>query len=213
MKYSIDKTIQLRPEEEVLEIVHEDIVPHLLRYSLLFLWFVAPFFFLFPLFQEGVVGVFIFFALVASACFFGLRSYVKWANTTFILTDHRVIDVDRKGFFDRVVSEIPYHQIGDVTYRVKGIVPTMFRYGDVRVHVTGSGADIEFRHVARPSRIHDLINDLRETVRTSPADRKEHKLRTLAKGMSMDEIEKIAAEMRRKEREEAVETLYKNDDA
>ncbi len=213
MKHQIDKTIQLKPEEEVLEIVHEDIVPHLPRYTLFFLWFVAPFFFLFPLFREGAVGVFIFFGLIISACFFGFRSYTKWSNTTFILTDHRVIDVERRGFFDRVVSEILYRDIDDVTYRVKGIVPTMFRYGDIRVHVSGSGADIEFHHVARPSRIHDLINDLRETARTSPPDRKEHKLKSIAKGMTMEEIEQMAAEMRRKERESAVETLYKNDDA
>ncbi len=209
----IDKSIQLKPEEEVLEVVREDVVPHLPRFLLLFLWFVIPFFFLFPLFRQGIGGVVLFLALAGSAAVIGWRSYLKWSNTVFMLTDRRVIDVERKGFFDRVVSEVPYAHIDDVTYRVKGIIPTMFRFGDVRLHISGSNADIEFRRVPKPSRIHDLVNDLREHVSAAPADRKEHTLRTLAKGMTMEEIQRVAAELRKREREEATEQFMSDDHA
>lgn len=212
MAFHIDKTIQLKPEEEVLEVVHEDVVPHLPKFGLLLLWFVIPFFFLFPLFREGLVGVLLFFALAGSAAAVFMRAYVKWANTVLVITDRRVIDVERRAFFDRVISETPYAHIDDVTYRVKGMIPTMFRYGDLRVHVAGAAADIEFRRVARPSRVHDLINDLRDHASSAPTDRKEHTLKTLAKGMTMEQIEQMAAEMRRRDREEAMETLYKDDD-
>ena len=167
--HHIDKTIQLKPEEDVLEVVHEDIVPHLPRFFLLFLWVVIPFFFLFPLFREGWVGVLVFGGLVGSATFFFLRAYVKWTNTVLIVTDRRVIDVERKAFLDRVISEISYPRIDEVSYRVKGILPTLFRYGDIRIQMSGSAADIEFKHAARPSRVHDLINDLREHARSSSA--------------------------------------------
>lgn len=206
--FRIDKAVQLKPEEEVLEVVHEDLIPRLPRFALLFLWFVIPFFFLFPLFREGWIGVLIFFALVVSALVAAARAYVRWANTVLVLTDRRVIDIERRAFFDRVISETPYAHIDDVTYRVKGIVPTMFRYGDLRVHVAGSAADIEFCRVARPSRVHDLLNDLRETAAAAPPDRKEHRLKSLAKGMTMEEIDRIAADLRKREREEAMEELY-----
>lgn len=176
MDFHIDKSIQLKPEEEVLEVVHEDVVPHLPRFLLLFLWFVIPFFFLFPLFRQGAVGVVIFFALVGSALVFSFRDYLRWSNTMLVITDRRIIDVERRAFFERVVSEIPYARVDDVTYRVKGLVPTLFRYGDVRVHAAGSGADIEFRRVARPSRVHDLIHDLRD----APASRAERSVPTHA---------------------------------
>lgn len=207
----LDKHIQLKPEEEVLEVVHEDIIPHIPKLALLFLWFVTPFFFLFPLFREGAVGVFIFLALVGSAMIFSYRAFTKWANTLFVVTDRRVIDVERRAFFDRIISETPFHHIDDVSYRVKGIFPTLFRYGDVRLHIHGAAADIEFRRVARPSRIHDLINDLRETHLAADGGRKVHKLESLAKGLTMEEIERMAAELRRREREEAVKELYAGD--
>lgn len=206
--HHIDKSIQLKPEEEVLEVAHQDIVPHLPRFFLLFLWFVIPFFFLFPLFREGAVGVIFFFVLVGVAALFGLRAFVRWSNTVLIVTDRRVIDVDRRAFFDRVISEIPHAHIEDVTYRVKGIVPTLFRYGDVRVHAAGSAADIEFRRIARPSRIHDLINDLRDHVKAAPADRGERKLQAMAKDMSPEEIEEVASELRRRGRDESITELY-----
>jgi len=165
MTSRIDARIKLKPGEEVLEVVREDMIPHIPRFSLLLLWFVIPFFFLFPLFHDGWVGILIFLALVISAAFVGLRSYVVWSNTVLILTDRRAIDVERRGFFDRIVSETSYTDIDDVTYHVKGIGPTLFRYGDLRVCVAGSAADIEFRRVPRPSRIHNLINDLRDESR------------------------------------------------
>ncbi|OGL95708.1 hypothetical protein A2348_03715 [Candidatus Uhrbacteria bacterium RIFOXYB12_FULL_58_10] len=211
MAFHIDKTVQLKPEEEVLEVVREDIVPHLPRFALLFFWFVAPFFFLFPLFRQGWIGVVIFFALVGSAATMAFRSYLRWSNTMLILTDRRVIDVERRAFFDRVISETSYAHVDDVTYRVKGIIPTLFRYGDLRVHVAGSAADIEFRRVARPSRVHDLLNDLRETSPTQSPDRREHTLKALAKGMTMEQIERMATEMRTREREEAIEEFMSDE--
>jgi len=213
MAFHIDKSVQLKPEEEVLETVHEDVIPHLPKFALLFLWFVVPFFFLFPLFREGWVGVFIFLALVGSAAVAGLRAYVKWSNTALVITDRRVIDVERRAFFDRVISETPYAHIDDVTYRVKGIIPTLFRYGDLRIHVAGAAADIEFCRVARPSRVHDLLNDLRDTAVSSSPDRREHKMKSLTDRMSLEEIERMAAEMRKREREDAIETLYEDEHA
>lgn len=195
----IDKNIQLKPEEEVLDVVHEDVIPHLPRFFLLCLWFVIPFFFLFPLFREGFLGVVVFFSLAGSAAIFFLRTFTKWVNTVLVITDRRVIDVERRGFFDRVVSEVPYAHVEDVTYRVKGIWPTLFRYGDVRLHVAGSAADIEFYRVPRPSRVHDLINDLRDHV--GPAAR----VPPRPAGVS--------EEKSRRERDAALESLYENDDA
>jgi len=128
---------------------------------------VSPFFFLFPLFREGWVGVLIFLGLLGSATYFFSRAYVRWSNTVMIVTDRRVIDVERKAFFDREISEISYPRIDEVSYRVKGLFPTLFRYGSIRLHVAGTAADIEFKNAARPSRIHDLINDLREHSRAT----------------------------------------------
>ncbi len=153
---------QLKPHEEILETVRESLVPHTMKIVLLFVWFVLPFFFLFPLFQEGIFGVVIFFLVLCSAVVVILRTYFRWTRTVLVVTDMRIVDIDQNGFFDRTVTEATYQQIDEVNYRVKGFFSTIFRYGTIRVHVRGSAADIEFKHILRPARIHDLINDVRE---------------------------------------------------
>ncbi len=156
--------IQLRRDEEILEIVHESFVPHIPRFFLLGLWFLVPFFFLFPLFQMGTIGVVIFVVLLVSGTILFWRSYRRWAYTVFVITDQRIIDIDQKGFFDRVVTETTFYEIDEVSYRVKGVCATIFRYGFVRLQLAGSAADIEFDKIKRPARIHALINDLRNEL-------------------------------------------------
>jgi hypothetical protein len=102
-----------------------------------------------------------FFLLVISSLVFFWRSFHQWSRTIFVLTDRRIIDIEQKGFFDRVVTETVYPQIDEVNYRMKGLWSTLFRYGTIRLHLEGSAADIEFEHVRTPAKIHDLINDLR----------------------------------------------------
>ncbi len=204
----VNEIIQLKVGEEVLEVVHEDLWPRAPGFLLNVFWFVTPFFFLFPLFREGIVGVIIFLLLITVALFFGARAYRRWSGTMLVLTDRRVVDVEQRGLFDRVVSETPYTRIDDVSYHVKGFWSTLFRFGDVHIHVAGTAADIAVSRVPHPARIHDLVNDLRQLVRDDEKTRRERKLNDLAKTLSLEEIERMAQTARREERDAAVETLY-----
>ncbi len=168
---------------------------------------------MFLLFQFGLLGVLAFFLLELFALAYGLRVFLGWSNTVFVVTDRRVIDVEQRGLLERVVSETPFERIDDVSYRIKGLLPTVFRYGTVRLALSGAAPDIEFKRVRNPARVHDLINDLRGTVKDEAKDRREEKIRTMAKSMSVDEIAEVAGEVRKKEQEEALETLYTDDHA
>ncbi len=157
-----ESLFELKPHEEIVTIVNESMIPHLPRFALMVIWLVVPFFFVFPLFKEGLGGMIVFFGLLLSGMFFTYRTFFRWSRTVFVITDRRIIDIEQRGFFDRVVTEAPFHKIDEASYRVKGFIPTMFKYGVVRLHLRGSAADIEFKHVARPAKVHNLINDLRE---------------------------------------------------
>ena len=156
-----EKIIQLRPGEEIFTVVHEHFIPHFPKILLFFLWLVIPFFFLFPLWREGILGIIIFFALIGSASIYAFRFFFKWSHTVLIITDQRVIDIEQKSFFDRIVTEIPIHSIDEAAYRIKGFIPTIFTFGTVRLKTTGSSADIKFSRIHKPAKIQALINDLR----------------------------------------------------
>jgi hypothetical protein len=155
------KFIELKPREEVLDVVHSSIVPHMGRLALLVIWLVLPFFFLFPLFRQGTFGIVVFFVWLLSGLILFFRAYARWAKTVFVVTDRRVIDCDQKGLFHRVVTEARYDQIDEVSYHIKGFLPTVFRFGMIRLQLHGSAADIQLEQVTRPHKVTDLINDLR----------------------------------------------------
>jgi hypothetical protein len=153
--------IELKPREEVLDVIHASILPRVGKLALLIVWVMLPFFFLFPLMREGGIGVVAFVIWLSSGLIALYRAYYMWANTVFVVTDKRVVDCEQKGLFHRVVTEARFDQIDEVSYYIKGFAPTIFRYGTVLIQLHGSSADIHVMEVKRPHRVTDLMNDLR----------------------------------------------------
>ncbi len=160
----IEKLIQLQPDEEILEIVREDLVPHAPKIALFILWLLAPFFLLYPLLQLGWLGLVVFSLFLVSAGWFSWHTFHRWSHTMFVITDQRIVDVDQRRFFQRVVTEIPLGRIDQVSYEIRGILPTVFRLGVVIVTTAGQAADLEFRRVRQPARVSALINELRRVM-------------------------------------------------
>jgi len=160
-----ENTIQLRFGEKILEIVHEDFVPALPWWIFLFIWIAAPFFFLMPLIQRGAEGVFFLLILTGTGIFMTLRARFVWQRTILIITDQRIVDVSQRGFSDRTTTEVELKDIEEVSYRVKGLWPTVFRYGTIYLRTAGERADLAFRHVHRPIDLYRLLNDLIKVCR------------------------------------------------
>lgn len=126
----------------------------------IFLLLTLPFFFLFPLFRWGYWGVALFGAPLLLGVVYAFRVLITWYYNAFIITNCRVIDIDQRGFFERIVSEALYEKIQDVSYRRKGIWQTIFRYGDVMIQVAGGDIGLEIKKVRAPEKTQQLISDL-----------------------------------------------------
>lgn len=156
--------IQLKANETVLLTVRATLIPWWSRIMLAFVWLVLPFFLLFPLFQMQVFGAIIFIGLLGSGLIYAYRTFLLWHGSVCVITDLRVVDIDRRGIFSRLVSEVALAEIEDVSYAIKGLVPTVFRYGTVTIKVKGSTIALQIYHVRRPLQVHDLLNELRQHV-------------------------------------------------
>lgn len=154
--------ISPKPGEEILLIARQSLIPKSGKLILYAAWFLLPFFFLYPLFRLGTWGVILFFALVISGMVLFWRLFHTWSHTLFLITDQRLIDVDQRAVFDRVVTETRFDQIEEVRYRMQGVLSMIFRYGTISVRLRGNAADVEFAHVRKPARIQELLNDLRK---------------------------------------------------
>ncbi len=157
--------------EEVLALVRRTPLVVLGRTLLVVVLIIAPFFFLYPLLKLGSIGALIVGGSVLVGAFLGMRTLWVHQLNAFILTPSRIVDVDQRGFFHRMVSETTFDKVQDVSYVIQGITATVFRYGSVVIQTAGNAANLELQGVRYPQRVQELILKLqRDATGRKPED-------------------------------------------
>lgn len=111
-----------------------------------------------PLFEAGVV-------LLASAYFLAvflifLTQFTDYYLDIDIVTNDRIIDIEQTSLFGRSVSELDLSRIQDVHSEVKGIIPTLFGYGTVKIQTAGEDKNFVFKQVSNPHVVRQRILEL-----------------------------------------------------
>lgn len=154
--------IQMKEQERVIATVR--------RYGLTYFWhgcLVAvlvgsSFFFMFWLFAHDWWGQTLFGLDFGVGFLLLLRTIFLWQKNQLLVTTHRVIDTDQRGFFDKTVSEISYDQIEDVFGKIKGVFGTIFRYGEINIQTGAGKVQICLQKIKQPVALQQQINELRE---------------------------------------------------
>lgn len=113
---------------------------------------------------ELLPGNYQFFAYVAWYIFvftYALQSFLGWYYNVHIITDERVVDVDFSNLIYKQVSDANIDKIQDVTYKMGGVVRTMFNYGDVIIQTASEVPNFELDGVSDPHRVAKILQDLR----------------------------------------------------
>lgn len=92
---------------------------------------------------------------------FILESFLTWFFNVYIVTDERVIDVDFYNLIYKEISDAKIDKIQDVTYRVGGVVRTLFNYGDVLIQTAGTVTNFDFIAVPQPAEVARILQELR----------------------------------------------------
>lgn len=130
---------------------------------------ILDFFLLTLLFAQGWWGVLIFFVVLSVVSLLVFRTWVIWSKNTFVITSKRVIDIDQHGFFNKTVSECNYSKIQDVSYKIKGIMATIFHFGSIQIQTAGNVANLELNFIKNPARVQEVITDQQRTSDYRPA--------------------------------------------
>lgn len=154
--------IQLKEQERIIATVR--------RYCLTYFWhgclvvalIGSSFFFIFWLFAHDWWGQTLFGLDLGIGFLLLLRTIFLWQKNQLLVTTHRVIDIDQRGFFDKTVSEIPYDQIEDVFGKIKGVFGTIFRYGEINIQTGAGKVQICLQKIKHPVALQQQINELRE---------------------------------------------------
>lgn len=149
----------LRENENILKSSH----PHPLSFSGFILasliLILGGFFLMYPLFQKGSWGIALFIIMLVGGFLLALRTYIIWYFSELLITNLRVINLIQKGLFHRQAIEVDYDKINDVDYQIKGILKTIFQYGDINVQISPT-KNITIKNINKPKIGHNLITQI-----------------------------------------------------
>jgi hypothetical protein len=162
-----------KPQEEILLVLHRHWFDILSRFFLLFV-------FLILLLGSSVYLPMIFsdiedgqgrllFALLESLFFmlFWLVAALIWVDYYFdvwIVTNERIVNIEQKGLFSRVVSELELENIQDITTDVKGVIATFLNYGNLYVQTAAEMERFVFRNIPDPYAVKDRVMNLQNKI-------------------------------------------------
>lgn len=106
---------------------------------------------------------------VLSLWLFSFLEFTDYYLDTWIITNDRIINIEQKGLFNRVASELHLAAVQDVTSEVHGMIGTFFDYGDVYVQTAGEHERFEFKNIDRPEKVKETINKMVEEYKETHA--------------------------------------------
>ncbi len=96
---------------------------------------------------------------------FWLILFIIWIDyylDVWIVTDQRIVNIEQSGLFRRRVSEMEHSKIQDVTSKIKGVFPTLFKYGYIYIQTAGATERFVFKQIPNPVKIRNIIMQLQK---------------------------------------------------
>lgn len=160
------------PDEEMVKVIRKDLFILLKKLLMLLALIILPFAFFSlmiltqPAVLEGqvtypliVLGTSAYYLFIWMFFFF---SFIDYYLDVWIITSERIINIEQRGFFSRIIAEQKLFRVQDVTSEAHGVFPTILAYGDVYVQTAGTKQRFFFHEVPNPDRIRDMIIKLVE---------------------------------------------------
>lgn len=90
----------------------------------------------------AVAGPVINFGLSLYSMALLLFLFLMWMEyylDVWIITNERIIDIQQKSLFNRIISEIPIEHVEDISVEIKGVVETFLKFGTLKIQTAGRG--------------------------------------------------------------------------
>ncbi|MBI4252792.1 hypothetical protein HY623_01255 [Candidatus Uhrbacteria bacterium] len=155
------QSLTLEAGEEMRGVYHRHGMTLFMRLVPYAVILIVLFLFLFPLFTLGWKGVILFSVLFLACLLLSIRSIISWLGSMTVLTNVRLLLVERSGFFKTQVSEMKLDQIFKVSYEMKGVRQALGRYGTVILVVMFTGDNMHIKDIPNPQ---EALNQISAAV-------------------------------------------------
>lgn len=109
--------------------------------------------------------------------YFLFKALTDFYLDTWIVTDHRILEIHQLGLFKRDISELRLSKIQDITVKIEGLLPTFFNYGRVIIQTAGVIPEFNFEQIPNPQQVKDKILQLYDQfIKQHPGDHEIHEL-------------------------------------
>jgi len=99
---------------------------------------------------SGIGRAFYWFAIPAPALIWLVWRALDWRNDRYIVTDKRVIHIEKVYLTREKRDEAPLTMIQDVLIEMKGLMPHLLYFGDVIIKTAGTFGTIRFLGIKKP---------------------------------------------------------------
>ena len=113
-----------------------------------------------PDFFEPPYLNFTIFASIIWILFLWLYTFIIWADyylDVWIITNERLLDIEQKGLFHRIISELRLSKIQDITSEVPGFIPTFFHFGNISIQTAAEQERFRLDQIPHPIRARRTI--------------------------------------------------------
>lgn len=162
--------IHKKSYEKIIRTVRRDpitFVPYVLVFIILMLVPIGVFWLINTMFPDLFTSTALYTIAVLGASIFYLCLYLFYYSyfvafylDMWVVTNDRLIDVRQISLFAKSIAELDLYQIQDASSEVKGIFPSIFKYGDVTLQTAGSVPKFIIYNTPNPHELRQLILDL-----------------------------------------------------
>lgn len=90
------------------------------------------------------------------------EKYLHWYFNLYIVTNKNLVDIDFHNIMHRDITEVRLTDIQSASDKVRGLLGSLFNFGDVIIETAAERQKIEFFSVPQPAFVKDRIQDLRD---------------------------------------------------
>lgn len=85
------------------------------------------------------------------------KIFFIYNNSFCLITNQRVINVDQRGFFNRVITETEYSKIQDVSNSTSGMIGTSLNFGEIAIQTAGKENKLSIKFIPDPYSVQQEI--------------------------------------------------------
>lgn len=117
------------------------------------------------------------------ALLLSLYYWFLWKNDVYMLTNQRIIDINRNNIFNKEVIEFTLDKIQDVYYQQHGPIPMLVNFGEVVIETAGEQKNVKIELAPNPAYIQKKIGEILQQWRRKHGLNVESNNQDISKGI------------------------------